>query len=159
RRFPDVSTRDVLIALMAAMGAICVVPLAAQWLSGAKAGGAWAAWVLMAVYSPMTGVLWPIVESYMSGGRSPRQLRASMGTFHVVWSSALVAGYWIMAPLLKIHPLAIIAGVGAIHVISIGIVLMLTPDPVGHEQSLPDHAGDVGSNGRPDHRALFIDLL
>jgi hypothetical protein len=107
----------------------------------------------------MTGVLWPVVESYMSGGRSSKELRATMGAFNVVWSSALVAGYLVMAPLIEKNPLVIVGAVGGIHVFSILIVLMLTPDPAGHQVAADETQEGEETGGEEAERRLSVDLL
>jgi hypothetical protein len=53
--------------------------------------GQWPAWVLVAVYSPLTGCVWPITEAYLSGGRRGETLCVGrLAMFNVTWSTALV---------------------------------------------------------------------
>ncbi len=141
-RSAKVSTRGVLAGLMTGMGLVCLLPLAA-----AKGAPGWiepAVWVMVLVYSPGTGVLWPIVESYLSGGRGGTELRGVIGRFNIVWSSALVLAFWAMAPLLKSHPFWILAGLGAIHLGTVALVFLLPIEPArhadGHEPCPPVYA-------------------
>lgn len=130
-RHRSVSTRSVLVALMIVGGALCFLP----WLARAgdappgEASGVWALWVLVMIYSPLTGALWPIVESYLSGGRKGYSLRSALGRFNVVWSAAIVVAYFGMAPLLERQTLLIMAGLGALHLISIAMLVPLRPEP------------------------------
>lgn len=129
RRFPVVYTRRTLLAIMLLLGVLCVLP----WLTrGPGSGGAWALWLLIAGYSALTGVLWPITESYMSGGRSGAGLRSATGVFNVVWSSALVVAFWIMGPLKQHHSLELVLGVGVLHLACAGLLVTFDPNPTSH---------------------------
>ncbi|MBX3357289.1 MAG: hypothetical protein KF745_02565 [Phycisphaeraceae bacterium] len=131
-KFPRLNERLVLASLMVLLAAICVLPIAARTFSGGGRAGSWSVWVVMACYSPLTGVLWPVTESYLSGGRRGENLRSSIGTFNVVWSSALVASYWCMAPLIKNHPLEVILGVAFVHLLSVALLRPMGPRPARH---------------------------
>lgn len=123
------STRAVVGAILFVLAADCALPI----LGRAGAGGAqWPVWALMAVYSPVSGALWPIVESYVSGGRSGAALRSALGRFNVTWSSATVAGYWILGPLTKSHAVAAVAGVGVSHLLTLLLLLPLGREPGRH---------------------------
>jgi Major Facilitator Superfamily len=50
-----------------------------------------AAWVLVSgvlVSAAVQGAKWPVVESYVSAGRPPRELLALLGRFNVTWATA-----------------------------------------------------------------------
>lgn len=129
RRSPRVTARLVLAGLMAALAGLCLLPWIIQHQGK---GSSWPFWVLVLGYSALTGVLWPIVESYMSGGRSGAELRAATGMFNVVWSSALVVAYLAMAPLLEGRPLEVVVGVGAVHLASAALLLAFASKPAAH---------------------------
>ncbi len=129
RRVPGLSTRRTLVLIMLLLGAFCTLPWLARGTSG---GGAWALWLLIGGYSALTGVLWPITESYMSGGRSEARLRSATGAFNVVWSSALVVSFWIMGPLKQHHSLELVLGVGILHLACAGLLVAFTPNPAAH---------------------------
>lgn len=127
QRSDRVSSRGVLAGVLGTMGLVCLLPLLALgtrpgWIEGSV-------WAMVLVYSPATGVLWPIVVSFLSGGRSGKGLRSAIGRFNIVWSIALVAAFWAMAPLLKSHPFWILAGLGVIHLGMVGMVFLLPPEP------------------------------
>ena len=145
RRSERVSSRGVLAGVLGTMGLVCLLPLLAfearpSWIEGAV-------WAMVLVYSPATGVLWPIVVSFLSGGRSGKTLRSAIGRFNIVWSIALVAAFWAMAPLLKSHPFWILAGLGVIHLGMVGMVFLLSPEPARH------------ADGREAHPPVYEPLL
>jgi hypothetical protein len=123
-----IAPRTVLVWLMLAFAALCFIPWVARAVSGpsgdprADGGGAWAVWLLIALYSPLAGVLWPIIESFLSGGRSGGALRSAVGRFNITWAGALVVVFWAMGPVVKPHPLEIIAVLGFVH---LGTALLL----------------------------------
>src|SRR5438105_1963166 len=67
-------------------------------LSGAPARPHWPMWGLVVVYRPGRGILWPVGERYLSGGRSGAGLRRALGRWNITWSSALVVALWAMGP-------------------------------------------------------------
>lgn len=137
RRVGWISTRGVTACVLATMGAACLLPLIARETHPGLIQHA--VWAMVLVYSPATGVLWPIVESYLSGGRSGKRLRSAIGRFNIVWSSALVGAYFGMAPLLESKPFWILAGLGAIHLAMSGLVFLLAPEPARHAEDHQPH--------------------
>lgn len=129
RRSPRHTTRGAFACIGVLCGLLCLVPLIAQM---AGAGGAWPAWVLVAVYSPLTGCMWPITEAYLSGGRRGEVLRRALGGFNVTWSLSLVVAFWAMGPLVKKYPLEVIAFLGFLHIVTFVLVRMLPAEPAAH---------------------------
>ena len=70
-RHRGVATRTLLLLVLLGLGALCALPFA--WPASASI------WILMTLYSPLNGMLWPIVESYVSGGRREAELRRALG--------------------------------------------------------------------------------
>ncbi len=132
RRSSRVSTRGVVAALMLALAALCALPMAAGIVTGIKPAPEWSAWAFGLVYLPLTGILWPIVESYMSGGRRGHDLRRATGAFNICWSGALVVAYWAMAPLLEGRALLVILGLGVIHLLCLPLGWRMGPEPGRH---------------------------
>jgi len=143
-----ISTRRALAALMVVLAAFSALP----WL-GPRVGapGPWALWLLIGGYSALTGVLWPIVESYMSGGRSEVRLRSGIGVFNVVWSGALVASYWIMGPLQEFHSLELLLGVAAVHLACLALLPAFARNPASHA----DHHGAAVPEAYPRLLGVF----
>lgn len=102
--------RGLLAVVLVVIGSVCFLPLLAQRLAPSMLEAS--LWVLILIFSPMTGILWPIVESYVSGGRREKVLRSAIGKFNIVWAGALVVTFWGMAPLLEHRPFVILAVLG-----------------------------------------------
>jgi hypothetical protein len=128
-----VTPRTVLMALMAFMGLLSFLPLIVGHLDTGSSRASWPIWVTIGLYSPLAGCMWPIVESFLAGGRSEQQLRAATGQFNVIWSSAVVATMLAMAFFIEHHALFIIASLGVVHLACIGIVARFDAVPAAHE--------------------------
>ena len=127
------SHRAVLVVLMLTMAVLCTLPQIALWLR--KPGEplrAWPIWTVVLVYSPLTGVLWPIVESYLSGGRSGATLRRVMGRWNIVWSSAGAAATIILSPVVAKFPAGAVMSVGACHIAAALLLIFFSPEPAEH---------------------------
>lgn len=124
-RSDRVTTRRVLIAMMISMAVLCALPVMHR--------APWMIWLFAALYVPLMGALWPIVEAYLSGGRRGDQLRRAIGSFNLVWATAVAVAAWAMAPLLEFgRPLAILLSLGLIHLLCLAPVARLTPEPRRH---------------------------
>lgn len=135
RRSDRVSTRAVLAALLLLLAAACALPFAAQAITGRI--DAWPIWVLAAIYAPFTGALWPIVESYLSGGRRDKELRHATGAFNIIWASAVAASLWLGAPLVEPQPLLLLALLGLVHIASLALLLPMGREPGRHLSDAP----------------------
>lgn len=124
-RSARITTRRVLAGMMVVMAGLCAIPVAA--------GGAWGVWLFVALYVPLMGALWPIVESYLSGGRRGERLRRATGWFNLLWASAVAVAAWGMAPLLQLdRPLGVFVGLGLIHLMCLVPVARLSPEAPRH---------------------------
>ncbi|MEC9374078.1 MAG: hypothetical protein VYC34_09545, partial [Planctomycetota bacterium] len=85
-RHASISTRNVAAAVMLLLGLLCAVPL--------LIARPWAMWLFTLAYIPFTGAVWPIAESYISGGRRGPELRRAIGVFNLAWASAVAASFW-----------------------------------------------------------------
>lgn len=138
RRSKAVNTKRVLIGLMVVLTCIAQLPLLADVFVPAYTEVA--LWVMGLVFMAATGVQWPIVHAYLSGGRKGRALRSTIGKFNITWASALVLSFWSMAPLLESSPFLIVSILGAVHLIIAFFVLKLPAEPAKHVESDPDSA-------------------
>ncbi len=135
-----VSGRGTLIAVMALTSLSCCLPFIADRFQAAdEARSSWPVWVMIVVYIPLTGVLWPIVESYVSGGRRGEPLRSAMGTWNFVWSSATMVAYWVSAPIIKQHAPLLILILGALHLAAGTFLFWFSPEPATHDQDHDPH--------------------
>ena len=123
RRVAFLSGRAVLVWIMAGVALICVLPAAAGGT------GTWAAWVVVTAYGVLTGVLWPLLEAYVGGGRRGRALRSATGQFNIWWAGAIVVAFVAMGPLVRRDPEGILLILGGLHVVGMLPLLAFTPDP------------------------------
>lgn len=133
----SVNTRDALAAILVILGLLCAIPVL-----GRGAGGAWPVWLLIALYSPLTGVVWPIVESYVAGGRRGASMRSAVGRFNWTWSGAIVAAYIVVSPALpdagdavadpRLRGAVVIAALGVLHLLTTAFLAPWPPEPGRH---------------------------
>jgi MFS family permease len=129
-----ITPRAILVGMMLVMGLLCYVPWVADRFAPASSERAtWPIWLVMAVYSPVCGMMWPVVESFLAGGRTDRQLRAATGRFNIAWSSAVAITLFAMAGLVERHALLIIAILGCVHLGAIALVACFAAVPAAHE--------------------------
>ncbi len=132
----SVSTRAALGVALGLLGLLCAIPIAFR-----GAAGPWPIWLLIILYTPLTGVLWPVIESYVSGGRRAGDLRSAIGRFNYTWSGALVLAYFCVSPTLESGapgegpnhlPAMGIAALGLLHLLTIGLLAPIGPEPGRH---------------------------
>lgn len=128
RRFPDLSQRRVLLLVIGALALLSLVP---GTVAALGFPGSLPIWLLVALYSPLTGVLWPVVEGYVSGGRSAKELRNAIGRFNIVWSSSLAVAFWVMGPL-EAHSFVLLALLALLHLVGLVFLRAFAPEPAEH---------------------------
>jgi len=126
RESPRGTTRGVLLCILIGLATACTLPILT------RTPFKWSVWSLVGCYAPISGALWPIVESYVSGGRSGPALRSALGRFNIVWSSATVAGYWVIGPLVQSQGALAIFLVAIVHVASLALFPFLGAEPARH---------------------------
>ncbi|MFO0861640.1 MAG: hypothetical protein U0570_13910 [Phycisphaerales bacterium] len=141
RMIPGLSSRAILVGIMLALGALTTLPALVCGLGKPDrgAGGEWSVWLMVTLYSPITGVLWPMVESFLSGGRRDRELRATIGLWNVIWSSSLVVGALAISGFVKVAPGAALVALGLLQFGAIAFLFWFPPEPGVHvhEQHAP----------------------
>jgi hypothetical protein len=65
-----------------------------------------ALWVAALGGAATSGLIWPVVESYLGGGRHGSELRFALGWFNVTWTAATTLPLLLLPALERIHPLA-----------------------------------------------------
>lgn len=127
------SERGVLAALMCIFFVLCAVPQCSWWLAArGSRPPEFPIWFSVVAYNFFGGALWPIIESYVSGGRSGHDLRRALGLWNVVWSCALVFGILFIAPLIKEHAVLSVLLLGTIHILSLAILPAFPRNPPAH---------------------------
>ncbi|MEO1716979.1 MAG: hypothetical protein AAFR76_07675 [Planctomycetota bacterium] len=105
-------------------------------------------WITAVVYSISTGLVWPIVEWYLSGGRKHAALRSATGKFNITWTGAIVVCFWLLYLFLDRAPLDVLGLLALLHVAGLIVVLGLPerpappldhhdPHPPVYDQMLP----------------------
>jgi len=140
--------RAIVTLMNLVMAGSCAAPLLAPEV--------WTIWLFVAIYIPLTGGLWPIVESYLSGGRRAGPLRHVIGAFNLTWASAVAASFWGMAPLVKAAPLWVIGAMGVIHLLCAPIALMWPVAPARHIAALAEPHPPVYERLLPCFRWLLV---
>ena len=129
------SGRAVLALTLVIIGILCFIPQTALALAhGDAKASSWAVWLTIAGYSPLTGLLWPLVEAFLSGGRADAQLRRVMGTWNVVWSASTVGAYWVMGGLHD-YPFHMMSGLGGLHILTACLLYLFPSEPGRHEHA------------------------
>ena len=140
---PRASARGVLALIMIVGGALALVPV--LWR------GEWSVWVFGLAYTPLTGLLWPAVEQYVSSGRRGADLNRAAGAFNLAWASAIFVAMWCMVPLIEHHPRWIIGALAPLHLLCLVPLVRFNPEPHAHGQPAHDHD--------PEQDALYRRLL
>lgn len=130
RRMPDVGNeRSVLLLILAAQVAI---------------GGllAWSPtpvmfWALWPVLGLVSGVQWPIVESYVVAGRPPRAAAKAISRFNTTWAIAVVLAVGVSGLLIAWWEPALFALCGLLNLVGIVVLLITFPKRAQHLQA--DH--------------------
>lgn len=148
--------RDVLLGLTLIMTVMAALPLSMFFFMSpeTRPQGAWSIWVYMGVYSTLCGGFWPIVESFLSGGRTASELRGAIGKFNITWSSSLILSLWCLVPF-NVTQQVFALGVGSLlHIVSLYWLMRLPREPGEH----PHETHEVPAIYRvllPVHRVLL----
>ncbi len=154
RRSTALSPLAVLLVVMFLMGLMSALPVLASERVGLLPGGSWVIWVAVGVYGFLSGIHWPIVESFGSGGRGGHELQAATGKFNISWSSSVVFGMLAMGPFLKHHSVGILGAMAAIHVVGLALTWSTFPRYPGKHGPTSEHGGPGGCP--PIYKDLLI---
>jgi hypothetical protein len=53
------------------------------------------------LFSGLNGMMWPIVESYISAGRAPLAASRAIGKFNIAWSVPVPLAVWSSGPIIR----------------------------------------------------------
>lgn len=125
----------LLAGISIVLGLLAALPLVTR--PGAESGamGAWAIWLMMGAQGLLSGATWPIVESYLSGGRRGESLRNAAGLFNITWGGCVVASLAALGPFVKHHPLEALAAMLPIYGLCALLTIWMGAEPA---RSLPD---------------------
>jgi hypothetical protein len=133
RRFRRLVPRTVLAAALALWGGLSLVPLMVPGLQAAL----WASALTGAVSS---GIVWPIVESYLSAGRHGEGLRRTIGAFNVTWTLATALPLLFLPLFARVHVLWTLSISAVVNAFALPFVLSLAPSPGGHDHAAAEEA-------------------
>jgi len=97
-----------------------------------------ALWVAALAGAVTSGLIWPVVESYLGAGRHGGELRSALGWFNVTWTSATALPLFLLPVLERVHPLA---AFGLCAVANTTAVLALRALPARPGKAEPERAG------------------
>ncbi len=112
---------------------------------------------VMVIWGILTGLKWPIVESYISAGRDPRAVARSVGQFNISWSAAVPIALVLVWPILKYWPADWPSGIFLLAAV-LSVVSLIWIRPL---EERPVHLSDDDPQ-RPSgdtlawHRALMV---
>ena len=132
RRGTRVPMRRVVALLIAIQTAVFLVPQITAWTLGVRTPPVWTVWLVGVTFGVLTGMMWPITESYLSGGRTGGALSRATGKFNIAWSAAVVAAFWLMAPLLATRPITVITGFAFVQASSLLCLRRFPAEPPQH---------------------------
>ncbi|WP_428389571.1 MFS transporter [Mucisphaera sp.] len=85
-----------------------------------------------------TGMMWPIIESYISSGLTPRKAMRVIGYFNLTWSSAVAVALLVTGIILAINPGALLITAAALNTTVAILILTLRKRPLHMEHDHPD---------------------
>jgi len=136
RRSARLTPRVVLGVIMVIMASLCIAPsIVAATEPGTllpQDRPSWPIWLLVGIYSPLSGCLWPTIEGFLSGGRSGTALRSATGKFNIAWSSALVVTCLAISPFVDKYPLQLLLALATVHLTAIALLIPFPHRPAEH---------------------------
>ena len=95
----------------------------------------WALAAIITIFSMLVGMIWPIVESFVTSGQNAQQASKSVGGFSMSWSLALPLSVWTSGHLIAAGPrilfMAALLFLGAVAALT--LALPPRPPPHSHE--------------------------
>lgn len=94
----------------------------------------WGLWVAAPLYNAAAGLLWPLIEGYVAGGRHGEGLHRIIGTFNLTWSLTLAPALWIVG-IAGDDVTTTFAFLVALHLVGAAAITRLpaNPPPLDHE--------------------------
>lgn len=86
--------------------------------------------ILFAILGTLSGMRWPVVESYVSAGRAPTETARSLGHFNLAWATGVPLGLVLSGPLIEYWPMWLFLIPAVVNLTSLAITLPLPNRPV-----------------------------
>jgi hypothetical protein len=125
--------RRVVALSLVVWGVVAALPVA---LPGAE----WPLWVAALVGSGVSGLVWPVVESYLAARRHGAELRRSLGWFNICWTFATALPLLVMPLLTRVHLLAPLLLCGVMNLLAVLTLAMLPASPPASEPEAAEFA-------------------
>lgn len=118
--------------------------------------GGWGGPVVVFVGTGLMGVLngfkWPVIESYVSAGRTPAATARAVGLFNIAWGAGVPLALLAAGPIIRLFPRGLFLIPAALNAAAIAIALALPTSP----PHLPhDHPERLPMGSLPRMRALL----
>ncbi len=97
----------------------------------ASAPGAVSVCLGVGVVSFLYGIQWPVIESYVSAGRSPREVQRAVGTFSLSWAVAVPISLALTSPIIALWKPGMFVLPAALNVVTL-LMLRLIPKRPPH---------------------------
>ncbi len=146
KRKSPISAKSLLMLTTFAGALVAAIPLLLSWLDSNSDIGFW---LVAAGYGVLTGIMWPIVEWNIAGGRRNKQLRSAAGQFNIVWTAAVVVAFWMMAPTLEQMPMLSFVGIILLHMLAVALMIPFPSKP-------PKHLSDTVDADAPNSKSLLV---
>ncbi len=78
----------------------------------------------------LNGAKWPILESYVSAGRTPRQAASAVGRFSIAWAVAVPPSLAVVGPLIALHRGSLFMLAAALNVLALALLWPVPGRPV-----------------------------
>jgi predicted MFS family arabinose efflux permease len=91
-----------------------------------------------AVIGILHGLKWPVVESYVSAGRSPRETARAVGMFNVAWAGSIPLAVMVTGPIIHAWKPGLFVLTAVIHLCSLWIIRSLPAAPAHMASDHPD---------------------
>ncbi|MCG3179336.1 MAG: hypothetical protein BIFFINMI_01670 [Phycisphaerae bacterium] len=119
-----------------------------------------AVFLLSGAIGGLNGMKWPLIESYVSAGRGPKQAAAAVGQFSIAWAASVPLALVATGPLIRWLPAGMFVLCAVVNIASLILVLPLPARPVhlpdGHpERPTPETLVTIGGLLRTSRWTLF----
>jgi hypothetical protein len=130
RRFGE---RQTLLGVLT--GQIAMLVSVWQWPQGWTLGGG------ALLFSGFNGMMWPIVESYISVGQIPLAASRAIGKFNIAWSVPVPLAIWSSGPIIQHLPASLFLFASGGMALAMTLILPLRAVPAHLATDHPDRPG------------------
>lgn len=103
-----------------------------------------ALWGTAAIMTFTASILWPLIEAYLTAGRHGAAMRSAIGSFNIVWMTAVAVPLLAMPPILEHHAEWAIGAQTGVSVLTLLFLVGFAPAPAPHDPVSADHAVPPG---------------